>query len=88
MDEIRKIVKNDITDLKHVLNTIELFPAEMLDEMLLDYFDNPKTKEIWFTFIQDKKHWGYMFRFGFFEIPHQDFELIADGMKVKHSTES
>lgn len=28
-------------------------------------------------FIQDKKHWGYPFRFGFFEINQHDFDLIS-----------
>ncbi len=28
------------------------------------------------SFIQDKTHWGYKFRFGLFEIPKEDFELI------------
>jgi predicted RNA-binding protein len=32
------------------------------------------------TFIRNKKQWGYMFRFGFFEIPEHDFALIADRM--------
>ena len=32
------------------------------------------------TFIQDKKSWGYNFRFGFFEIPKIDFDLIAGQM--------
>lgn len=32
------------------------------------------------TFIQDKKSWGFMFRFGFFEIPKVDFDLIASQM--------
>lgn len=32
------------------------------------------------TFIQDKKSWGTMFRFGFFEIPKVDFDLIAQQM--------
>ena len=31
-------------------------------------------------FIQDKQHWGYMFRFGFFEIFRDDFDLIAQNM--------
>lgn len=34
-------------------------------------------------FIADKKHWGYKFRFGHFEIDKKDFELIALGMGVK-----
>ena len=28
------------------------------------------------SFIKDKTHWGYMFRFGLFKIPEADFELI------------
>ena len=32
------------------------------------------------SFIEDKQHWGYRFRFGFFEIGKEDFELIADRM--------
>jgi len=32
-------------------------------------------------FIQDKKSWGYMFRFGLFEIPKDDFHLIYSKMK-------
>jgi hypothetical protein len=28
------------------------------------------------SFIQDKTHWGYMFRFGLFSIPEADFALI------------
>lgn len=28
------------------------------------------------SFIKDKTHWGYMFRFGLFGITEEDFELI------------
>lgn len=35
------------------------------------------------NFIQDENRWGYMFRFGFFEIDHSDFELIATAMLSK-----
>lgn len=28
------------------------------------------------TFIQDKTHWGYKFRFGLFEVPKEDFDLM------------
>jgi hypothetical protein len=31
-------------------------------------------------FIQNKKSWGYPFRFGFFEINPHDFDLIAQQM--------
>ena len=36
------------------------------------------------SFIKNKKSWGYMFRFGFFEIPQQDFDLISSGMLVSN----
>jgi EVE domain len=32
------------------------------------------------SFIKDKQRWGYMFRFGLFEIPQRDFELIKRAM--------
>ena len=32
------------------------------------------------SFIVDKTHWGYKFRFGLFEIPQADFELIRGAM--------
>jgi hypothetical protein len=32
------------------------------------------------SFIKDPKRWGYAFRFGHFEIPRCDFELIAGAM--------
>lgn len=34
------------------------------------------------SFIKNKKSWGFVFRFGFFEIPKQDFDMIADKMKA------
>ena len=32
------------------------------------------------SFIKDKQRWGYPFRFGLFEIPCTDFELIKTAM--------
>lgn len=32
------------------------------------------------SFIKDKQRWGYVFRFGLFEIPQRDFELIKRAM--------
>lgn len=58
MTEIRKVVKNDLEGIKNVLNTIELFPPEMLDDMIAEYLNNPETEEIWFTSIQDGKICG------------------------------
>jgi EVE domain len=33
-------------------------------------------------FIQNKKSWGYPFRFGFFEITKHDFDLISSQMLI------
>lgn len=55
MSHIRKVVKDDLPYLEQVLHTIELFPAEMLEDMTADYFNNPETEEIWFTAIHDGK---------------------------------
>ena len=35
-------------------------------------------------FIQNKKSWGYPFRFGFFEINQHDFDLISSKMLQHH----
>lgn len=32
------------------------------------------------SFIKNKQSWGFMFRFGMFEIPKTDFELIKNAM--------
>jgi hypothetical protein len=39
------------------------------------------------SFIQDKSKWGYVFRFGFLEIPQADFALIAESMLVEQDTQ-
>lgn len=45
------VEKADVSPLKQVLDTIELFPSEMLDDMIFDYFENPESSDIWFTEI-------------------------------------
>lgn len=39
-----------------------------------DVFIAPLIDEL--SFIENKKSWGYLFRFGMFEIPQHDFELV------------
>jgi predicted RNA-binding protein len=33
------------------------------------------------TFIKNKQSWGFVFRFGFFEIPQEDFNTLAQAMR-------
>ena len=47
------------------------------DTSILPLIDN-------LDFIQNKKSWGYPFRFGFFEINQHDFDLISSKMLQHH----
>jgi ribosomal protein S18 acetylase RimI-like enzyme len=51
---IRPIQPTDCDDLKLVLDSCELFPSELLDDMIYDYFNNPETEDIWFTTTSDE----------------------------------
>lgn len=51
--------------------------SEFKDISILPLIDN-------LDFIQNKKSWGYPFRFGFFEINQHDFDLISSQMLQLH----
>lgn len=53
--KIRAVKQADIDGLKKVVDSSELFPSEYLDEMISDYFNNPDTQDIWYTYINDNK---------------------------------
>ena len=46
---IRQVKREDVAYLKKVLDSIELFPSEMLDDMISDFFSSPQTEDIWLT---------------------------------------
>ncbi len=48
-ETIRAVIKEDLADLKAVIESSELFPSELLDAMIADYFSNPDSEDIWFT---------------------------------------
>ncbi len=55
MNKIRLIKKSDIPELKNILETIDLFPSELLDDMISDYLNQPESGDIWFTETESNK---------------------------------
>ena len=51
----RAVQQADIAGMKVVLDTIELFPSEYLNDMIADFFQNPETEAIWLTAMLDDK---------------------------------
>lgn len=51
---IRAVTPNDLPDLKVVIEANDLFPSDMLDEMISGYFNNESESEFWFTYEDNK----------------------------------
>ena len=47
---IRPVTTNDIKALKTVVQTNDLFPPDMLDDMMSDYFGQENSSDLWFTY--------------------------------------
>jgi ribosomal protein S18 acetylase RimI-like enzyme len=52
--KIRAVTPNDLSDLKVVIEANDLFPSDMLDEMISGYFNNESGSEFWFTYEDSK----------------------------------
>ncbi|MEL6438109.1 MAG: GNAT family N-acetyltransferase [Cyanobacteria bacterium J06621_8] len=51
---IRPVIPQDLPALKAVIDANELFPSDMLDEMISDYFTNKNSSDCWFTCEDDQ----------------------------------
>ncbi|MEO0376481.1 MAG: GNAT family N-acetyltransferase [Cyanobacteria bacterium P01_A01_bin.17] len=50
---IRPARTDDLTALKTVIDANDLFPSEMLEDMMSDYFNNESSREFWLADDQD-----------------------------------
>lgn len=79
---IRSAEKQDINHIKRIAEETELFPSEMLDEMISGYFDSSKA-DIWFVYVDA----GEAISFGFCEperMTEGTWNLLAIGVDPKH----
>lgn len=51
---IRSVTEQDVPDLKTIIDTSDLFPSDMLDGMISDYFENEASRDIWITCGEDR----------------------------------
>ena len=49
-DCIRPVTSEDLPALKAVIDANDLFPSDMLDEMISDYLHNEDSNDYWFTY--------------------------------------
>ncbi|MGL5944352.1 MAG: GNAT family N-acetyltransferase [Waterburya sp.] len=54
LNKIRPITYKDIPSLKTVIEANDLFPSDMLDDMISGYLNNESGSEFWFTYEDSK----------------------------------
>ena len=61
MTEIRNLLQHDLPHLKEVIDSCNLFPSELLDDMLNDYLTNAQTNDIWLTLLVEQTPVGVLY---------------------------
>lgn len=49
-ENIRPVTPEDLPFLKAVIDANDLFPSDMLDDTISDYFNNQNSKDFWLTY--------------------------------------
>ena len=47
---IRPVIPTDTPSLKAVIKANDLFPSNMLDDMISNYFNNENSNDFWLTY--------------------------------------
>lgn len=79
---IRPVERQDLPELKRIADATELFPSEMMDDMIAGYLDGSKP-DIWFTCVLE----GRAISFGFCEperMTEGTWNLLAIGVEPGH----
>lgn len=61
MIDIRETTSQDVPAIKLLLDAVELFPSEMLDEMIADYSSEDVSTEIWLSLYSDDALAGFCY---------------------------
>lgn len=65
---VRPVIQDDIPALKRIVDDTDMFPSEMLDDMIADYFHGKYGDELWLTYDED----------GARAIAHSKAEVMTD----------
>ncbi len=78
--KVRNVISSDIEGLKLVLDSINLFPSELLEEMITSYLSESNTQEILFTgtLIDEPVAIGYCVPE---KLTDRTFNLLAIGVR-------
>ncbi len=79
---IRPVQRQDLSQIKHIADATELFPPDMLDDMIAGYLDGSKP-DIWFIYSLE----GKAISFGFCEperMTEGTWNLLAIGVDPEH----
>ncbi|SPH22734.1 hypothetical protein ASD8599_03480 [Ascidiaceihabitans donghaensis] len=58
---IKQTTSTDIPQLQSVLNATELFPGDMLPDMISGFLSDETSEEIWLTFLQNEQPVGFCY---------------------------
>lgn len=50
---IRSVIPDDLPELKRIIDATDMFPSEMLDDMIAGFFNEEGSDEIWLTHDRD-----------------------------------